>query len=177
MGYQCWVQLTDLKGRHSIQIKFGNMYGGHSQNTLCHIPEIQWRMWVILEYCQVPSTWVYKVCGEQFEGSTCHSMYMFFLFSPWLSVHWFIFESLSKMPKLLIFNLIFELIFLRVIRNIYIIKFYMQFAVINFMPILLKVFHIYQSLYIYPLIYVISLIWYHSIHLYITCTIDFVTGK
>lgn len=48
----------------------------------------------------------------------------------------------------------------------------MQFAVINFMPILLKVFHIYHSMYIHHLIYVISLI-----HLYITCTIDFVTGK
>lgn len=81
------------------------------------------------------------------------------------------------MPKLLILNLIFELIFLRVIRNIYIIKFYMQFAVINFMPILLKVFHIYQSLYIYPLIYVISLIWYHSIHLYITCTLTLLQGS
>lgn len=34
----------------------------------------------------------------------------------------------------------------------------MQFTVINFMPILLKVFHIYHSLYVYPLIYVISLI-------------------
>lgn len=33
----------------------------------------------------------------------------------------------------------------------------MQFAVIN-MPILLKVFHIYHSLYIHHLIYVISLI-------------------
>lgn len=34
----------------------------------------------------------------------------------------------------------------------------MQFAVINFMPILLKVFHIYHSMYIHHLIYVISLI-------------------